>query len=844
MRVPLSWLKEYVDIVLPVEALAEKMTLAGLEVESIDRYEVPPDRPRWDPEFIVVGEVLDVQPHPNADRLVLATVDHGVGEPMQVVTGAPNLKVGDSGIKVPFARRGAQLYDGHQAGWKLATLKPSKIRGVRSEAMICSEKELGLLDYHEQVMVLPNDAPVGMPLAEYMDIDEVAPPDVVLDLSLTPNLARCYSIIGVAREVAALTGQKLKLESPTMHAAGPSISGQIELEIADPDLCGRYTAALIRNVRIGPSPYWMQRRLTLAGMRPISNIVDITNYVMLEWGQPLHAFDYDRLRPRPGQAGPPVIIVRRAHAGETMTTLDGQLRRLTPDMLLITDGGGPVAIAGVMGGLESEVTSQTRHILLESANFNNINNRRTAQALKLLSEASTRFGKGVPAELTVPAATRASELMRLYAAGEIAAGLADLYPTPQPKRLVQITPREVKRQVGIDLSATDIVGMLEALDFTCSISKDTITATVPMHRLDVEITADLVEEIARIYGYDRIPLTLMTDELPPQRRNRILEGEDKVRDILVGCGLDEVITYRLTSKKTIESLDPQQAEMDESQYLKLSNPLTSEREYMRRTLLGSLLETMRDNFRFLDRVAIFEVGRVYWPKSSPPAAELPDELRRLGIGLGGPRDERVLFGERAAMDFYDLKGAVETLFDRLGLHDVAYAPVAAAPSNPQWPQSKSFHPGRSAWAMVNGQTVGIMGEIHPLIRERFDLPQTPALMAELDLEAILSAASKERVMAPISRFPSVSQDIALVVDEDTPAADVRAAILKAGGELLADAVLFDLYRGEQIGAGKKSLAYALTYRAMDRTLTDEEVNQVQGQIVEAVKAQFGAELRG
>ena len=830
MRVPVSWLKDYVDITLPVEELAEKMTQAGLEVEGIEHIEVPPDRISWDPDKIVVGEVLEVQRHPNADRLVLATVDHGVDEPQQVVTGAPNLKIGDSGIKVPFARRGARLYDGYKDGWKVATLKPSKIRGVRSEAMICSEKELGLFDYHEQVLVLPDDAPVGMPLAEYMDPEEIAPPDVVLDLGLTPNLARCYSMIGVAREVAALTGQELRLETPTMTAWGPSIEGQIELGIDDPDVCNRYSATLIKGVKIGPSPYWMQRRLTLAGMRPISNIVDITNYVMLEWGQPLHAFDYHCLRPREGTARPPVIIVRRAKPDEAMTTLDGQQRQLAPDMLLITDGGGPVAIAGVMGGLESEVTSETTDILLEAANFNNINNRRTAQALKLPSEASLRFGKGVPAESTVPAATRATELMRLYASGEIAQGVADLYPVPQSRRVVSITAQEVKRLVGIDVSAEDIRSLLESLEFTCQQQGDVIEATVPYHRLDVEITADLVEEVARMYGYDRIPLTLMTDELPPQRRNLVLEREELIRDVLVGCGLDEVITYTLTSKQTIEALDPEQAEMDEAMYLKLTNPLTSEREYMRRTLLGSLLETMRDNFRFVDRVAIFEVGRVYWPR---PDSEVPNEPRRLGVALGGPRDGRVFMGETASLDFYDLKGAVETLLERMAMDDVAFEPIHPA----------GFHPGRTAQLLIKGQPAGVMGEIHPLIRERFDLPPVPLVIAELDLDVLLGAANEERMMKPISRFPSVSQDIAVVLDEDIPASSVRAAILKAGGELLCDAVLFDLYRGEQVGGGKKSLAYALTYQAMDRTLTDKEVNQVQSKIVGALREQFEAILR-
>ncbi len=402
MRVPLSWLKEYVDIVVPLDELVDRMTFAGLEVEATEIVEIPSDRISWDRETIVIGEVVAVERHPNADRLVLATVNYGGAQTETVVTGAPNLHVGDSGIKVPFAKSGARLYDGHHDGWHVATLKPSKIRGVRSEAMICSEKELGLRDAHEQVLLLPDDAPLGVPLADYLDLDTVAPEDVVLDLSLTPNLARCYAIIGVAREVAALTGQPLHVAEPTMETLGPAIGDQIDLQIDDPDLCRRYSATLIKGVKIGPSPYVMQRRLALSGMRPINNIVDITNYVMLEWGQPLHAFDYNRLRPRSGSSYPPTIIVRRAHPDETMKTLDGQLRRLTPDMLLITDGSGPVGIAGVMGGLESEVADDTRDILLEAANFDNINNRRTSQALKLPSEASLRFGKGIPATLTIP----------------------------------------------------------------------------------------------------------------------------------------------------------------------------------------------------------------------------------------------------------------------------------------------------------------------------------------------------------------------------------------------------------------------------------------------------------
>jgi len=830
MRVPLSWLKEYVDVVWPIERLAERLTLAGLEVDSIHKVEVPPDRIAWDPSTIVVGEVLEVKRHPNADRLVLAVVDHGGSEPEQVVTGAPNLHIGDSGIKVPFARRGAHLYDGHQDGWHVATLKPSKIRGIRSEAMICSEKELGLYDFHEQVVLLPSDAPVGQPLAEYMDMDAVAPPDLVLDLGLTPNLARCYNIIGVAREVAALTGRQLRLTPPTMQAIGPAIGGQIDLEIDDPDLCNRYSATLIKNVKIGPSPYWMQHRLNLAGMRPINNIVDITNYVMLEWGQPLHAFDYDRLRPRPGITHPPTIIVRRAKPGETMTTLDGQHRQLTPDMLMITDGGGPVAVAGVMGGLESEVEPGTTDILLEAANFNNINNRKTAQVLKLPSEASLRFGKGVPASSTVPAATRASELMRLHAGGVIAQGIADAYPVPQSVHVIDITADEVARLGGIQVGTDELQAMLESLEFKCERQGQLIRATAPDHRLDVEIPADIVEDVTRLYGYDRIPLTLLTDELPPQRRNLVLEGEELIRDVLIGCGLDEVITYALTSRQTVLAAHPDQTDLDANMYLKLANPLTTEREYLRRSLLGSLLETLRDNFRFLDRVAVFEVGRVYWPRMD---REVPDEPRRLGLALGGPRDERAWIADRALLDFYDLKGAVETVLDRLAIADAVFEPV----------QAPSFHPGRTARLLVKGRPAGLLGQVHPLVCERFDLPAAPVWVAELDLEVLLGSMGEARRVRPISRFPSVAQDLALILDEDIPASRVRATILEAGGELLADAVLFDLYRGDQLGAGKKSLAYSLTYRAMDRTLTDAEVSQMQERIVQALEDQLGAALR-
>ncbi|UCD72365.1 MAG: phenylalanine--tRNA ligase subunit beta, partial [Syntrophobacterales bacterium] len=527
MKVPISWLRDYVDITMDIEELAERMTLAGLEVASIERI-----GSQWDREKVFVGEVLKVEKHPNADRLTVVSADYGAGKPMNVVTGAPNLKVGQQGQKVAFAIAGARLIDGYSKELRYITLKPSNIRGIPSEGMVCSEKELGLSDDHTGILLLDEDAPVGTPLMEYMG-------DIVLDLDLTPNLARCFCIIGVAREVSALTRQKLRLEMPEMEALGEPIQGQVEIEIADPDLCSRYSATLIRGIKIGPSPNWMQRRLLLSGMRPINNIVDITNYVMLEWGQPLHAFDYDALNNRKGKVGSsdgelPVIIVRRAKAGETMITLDGIQRDLTEDMLLITDGGGPVAIAGVMGGFESEVTERTKNILLEAASFNLINNRRTSQALRLYSEASARFGRGVPASMTIPAAKKATELMRQLGGGTITEGIADVYPVKQEQRVVEINAQEVERIAGIRIGDEAITEILESLDFRCEKKGDIICGTVPDHRLDISLPADLVEEVARIYGYDRIPATLMGDELPFQERNESLEQEEFVRDVMVG----------------------------------------------------------------------------------------------------------------------------------------------------------------------------------------------------------------------------------------------------------------------------------------------------------------------
>jgi phenylalanyl-tRNA synthetase beta chain len=835
MRVPLSWLKDYVDITLPLPDLAARLTLAGLEVETIEYIGLPGAELPWDRDKIVVGELRAVRPHPNADRLVLAEIEYGGPQPEVVVTGAPSLleRRGQSGLrlKVAFAMEGATLYDGHAEGWKPMKLKASKIRGVPSRAMVCSEKELGLSDEHVDIIYLDDDAPVGTPLADYLG-------DAILDFDIKGPFGHLQCVYGIAREVAALTGATLKRDATQVLERHPAeltpTPDFIALEIADPDLCPRYSAAFIQGVQIGPSPFWMQTRLRRAGMRPINNIVDITNYVMLELGQPLHAFDYHLLRTCPGESRP-AIIVRRAQEGEQMATLDGVMRAFDGEMLLIADGGGPVAVAGVMGGLESEVKETTTDILLEAANFHFLSIRRTSRLLELTSEAATRFGRQVDPELTVKAAARAAHLMAELGGGTVVPVIGDLYPGKQPQQVIELDPAYVRRVLGVEIPTDEMARILTALEFQVSPPvppSPCLRVTAPSYRLDVTRAIDLVEEIGRVWGYDRFPTTLLRDELPPQRANLRLQGAERVRDLLVGCGLDEVITYTLVNDGDEAGFWPEGSRPAPEEYLRVRNPLSAERACLRRMLLPSLLHTTRQNLRFLDRVAIFEIGAVYEPE---PGQMLPREPRRLGIVLTGPREARSWLAgqDRTPLGFYDLKGVVETLLDGLGVEGV-FEPE----------RHPAFWPGRCAQVKVGGTVVGVMGELHPSLRERFDLPAQPVCALECDLDALLAGWGAPRTMTPISVHPPVYEDLAVIVSEDVAAVQVRDLIVETGAPLVRSVVLFDVYRGEQIGAGKKSLAYRLTYQADDRTLTDQETARVRDKIVQRLEQGLGATLRG
>lgn len=851
MLVPLSWIKDFVEIDLPLEELAHLITMAGLEVEEIHyvglpmaengadewtsqharRKETKVTGIAWDPQTIVVGEIREVMPHPNADRLVLCRLFDGERE-HTVLTGAPNLFPYkgqgplESPLKVAYAREGAVLYDGHQPGHVKTTLERVKIRGVESYSMVCSEKELGISEEHEGVIILEVDAPVGLPLAKYMG-------DVVLNIAITPNIARDANIIGIAREIAALTDQPLRPPALRIHMDGPAIQGRVSIRIEEPELNPRFVLGLIENIEIGPSPYEIQRRLRLAGMRPINNIVDATNYAMLELGEPLHAFDYDTLVERAGGEAP-TIITRRAEQGEVLRTLDDVDRELDDFTVLVCDTAGALSIGGVMGGEESEVHAGTRNVLLEGAAWNFINIRRTLSAQRMNSEAAYRFSRGVHPAVAERGVKRGLELMRRWSGGVVAQGLVDEFPLHPEDPVVELTESDVRRWLGIELSSEEIAELLRRLEFTVEIAGDTVHAKTPDHRLDIGEgvvgVADLMEEIARIYGYERIPETRMADPLPIQRGNPLLEKEERIRDILVSLGLQEVITYRMTSPENEARLIPG-AQVPQDEYVRILNPIVSDRVVMRRKLLGSLMDVIERNARIRDRQALFEIGPVFYPQTG---GRLPEELARLGLALTGSRALPSWQGaDTEPMDFFDLKGVVDSLLESLQVGEVRYEPG----------EHPTFHPGKCARLIISDREAGYFGEIHPQVRENYELPESPILAADFDLAAITANIPERYDLEPVPAYPPVLEDLAVVVDESLPAEDVARVIRSAGGETIVDLKLFDVFRGAQIGAGKKSLAYSLTYQDPERTLTDQEVTRIRERVIAQLDSELGAKLR-
>ena len=819
MFVSLKWLRDYVDLPddIDVDDLAHRLTMASAEVEGIRRV-----GQEWDRELIRVGHVLAVEPHPDADRLRLATVDWGGEEPQRVVCGAPNLAVGQ---RVAFAREGARIIDGRSG--KHSKLKASKIRGVESAGMVLSEAELGISEAHEGIIELPADAPVGAPLAGYLG-------DTILDVHTWPNRPDTMNMIGIAREVAAIIGGTVRPIDDSYAEQGAEVGGDISIVVDEPSLCARFVATLTEDITIRPSPQWMQERLIAAGMRPISNVVDITNYVMLEVGQPLHAYDADLVQ------GP--IVVRLAREGERLRTLDGQDRELTPDMLLITDDSGPIGLAGVMGGASTEVNANTTRVLLEGAHWEPATIRRTSTRLALRSEASARFERNLPHGMAMAGVRRATQLFVQECGGTARRGHVDVYPTPGDPVEVTLTRKRLDTVLGFAVPTDEATTILDTLGFETHVSNagesgdgagETFRVRPPWWRTDITIPDDVAEEIVRLAGYDRLPATTIRGRIAAWAPQPLVELRERLRDALVEVGMQEVVTYSLTTDEVLgRVIAPEELALIRP--LRLRNTLSSDREVMRPTLRHSLIEVVDRNIRAgAPRIAAFEAGRVYLPRRADGAQAseaLPDEREMVtGVVSGSDADRWGRPVERT-LDFFDAKGMLDAAMTALGV-TLDY----------EADHEFGFLPGRLARLSAGGEPVGLIGELHPETLDAFDVAQ-PVTLFEIDVARLLPHVPERVEARPVSRFPAVEQDLALVLDEDVPASAVQAVI--EGSGLVASSRVFDVYRGDQLPAGKKSIAFAIRYQVPNRTLTGEDANREQAKIVKRLAREFGAELRG
>ncbi len=825
MLIPISWLRNYVPVTDSPDDLAHKLTMAGVEIGDVETV-----GENLDPDKIVVGHVLDVAPHPNADRLRLPTVDIG-GETATVVCGAPNVAAGQ---KIAFAKEGARMFSPRSG--KVETLKRTRIRGVESAGMVCSSLELGLGEDHDGILVLDEEAPVGTPLAEYLG-------DAVLDAEVTSNRPDCLSILGIAHEVAAINGEKVTEPNHAYPEEGKDIEYLVRIEIEDPDLCYRYTASLVTGIKIGPSPSWMRDALVKAGQRPINNVVDITNYVMLEYGQPLHAFDFEKCRDA-------TIIVRAAREGESLTTLDGEVRELKPPMLTISDSRDPVGLAGVMGGANSEMTEETTAVLLESASFNPVNTRRTRTALGMRTDASDRFERDIRSALAPIALRRATQLIVEICGGIAAKGIIDLYPTKREPPTVKLSRSRIRQVLGVDYPTSQIKRTLESLGFEeveqpgglidlietleagpSSERTSTLWLKVPYWRSDISIEDDLVEELARIIGYDSMPTTMLSGSIPHWQPQPMTQLKDTVRDLMAAAGMQETISYSPTTLQNLDAVDA----LDESNPpLRISNPLSREWEYMRTSLRSNILNTLSHNRRIAqgDGIRIFEVGRVYLPKQEARERDLPEEREMLVGVVSGPRFGASWIAQDANMGFFDAKGALEYVFGALGI-DVAYEPS----------EDSILQRGRTAKLTVGGAALGVIGEVQGRLLEKFDIEAHPAAMFEIRMDTLLSVVGEVSLTyESSSRYPESYRDLAIVVDDDVPVSRIREIVERHA--LVVRSAPFDIYSGEGIAEGRKSVAFRVVFQSDRATLTSEQVDRFQNDILRQLSRNLNAELRG
>ena len=793
MNLSRKWLGEFVDVDANDKDFAEIMTMAGSKVETYARLDA-------EIKNVVVGKVLSMVRHENSDHMWVCQVDVGQGEPVQIVTGAQNVHEGDL---VPAALHNSYLPGG-------VHITKGKLRGVASNGMLCSLKELNLTlnDFpyaiEDGIWILQEDCTVGQDINEVIGND-----DTVVEFEITNNRPDCFSLIGLAREAAAAFNQPMRHHEPVVQGGGPGVLPELlDVEVPAADLCSRYTARMVRNVKIAPSPKWMRERLRSAGVRPINNIVDITNYVMIEYGQPMHAFDYRYVK-----GGK--IIVRRAEAGETLTTLDGNVRPLQPGMLVIADETRPVGLAGIMGGENSEIVDDTVDVVFESANFNGTSIRQTALALGMRTEASAKFEKNLDPLNTLPAVDRACELVELLNAGEVLDGVIDILNfVPQPVVLPLETDK-INRLLGLEIPEAEMVEYLRRLE----IPVENGMVQVPSWRSDLKCMADIAEEVARLYGYNRIPTTLPHGATTLGGYSAEATLAQKAGIVARGLGYSEILTYSFDSPKMFDAIRlPADSPLRET--VKILNPLGEDTSVMRTTALPAMLETLQRNVAYHNKAAKFyEVATIYLPQ---PGQVLPNEPKILSLGAYG-----------AGVTFFTLKGEIESLLQCLGLQEAEYTPVTDDPS---------FHPGRCARLTIAGQDMGIFGQIHPLVAQNYDM-DCEVYAAQLNFTGFMSVRKPDCVYCPLPKYPTVSRDLALVCDEDKTVGCVEKCIASAGGQLLKSVRLFDVYRGPGIPEGKKSLAFSLELRADDRTLTDEDSAAVVQKILAKLDQDLGVKLR-
>lgn len=811
MQVSIKWLKDYIDFTETPEQLADKLTMAGIPVENV----VDPGEGL---EKVVTGRIEKLEPHQNSDHLQICTMNVGLAENIIIVTGAQNVAEGQV---VPVAMVGAHLPNGMK-------ISKGKLRGVASSGMLCSAQELKLdleklpEEQKTGIFILPSDTPVGIPAKDVLGLN-----DVVLEFELTANRADCFSVFGLVREIAAITGNKPHFpEIKVNEDDNTKLNDIFSVEIADPDLCSRFSTRMLKNVKIGPSPEWMQQRLEGAGIRSINNVVDVTNFVMIELGHPMHAYDYDKITGKK-------LIARRAIEGEELHTLDDTSRKAKGEMLVIADSEKAAGLAGIMGGFETEITDTTTTVVLESADFYGPCIRRTARACGLSSEASGRFERGVDSETTIKALDRAAQLLQEMGACTVCEGIVDVYPNPKQANYVTFTPEQINNHLGTNIAKDVMLNIITSVGFDVTKDEnDEITVKVPSWRNDVTCMADISEEIARLHGFDKIKSTLPNGVSMQGTQSAKQTFIDKVKASLSSQELYETISFALTNEETFNKLNiPQDSPLRKA--VPIMNPLSDEYPLVRTTLLSSIFDNLARNLaRKNDDVALFEVGSVFFPKALP-VTELPDEVVKIAGAITGRRNAQGWNQTNDMVDFYDAKGIIEELLANLRV--TRYTVEAGT--------HYAMHPGKTALFKKGRDVIATVGEVHPAVLSAYGITK-PVYIFELDATIVMKYMAKDLKYKALPKYPATSRDLAMLVDVDVNAADIEKAMTKAAGQNLTQITLFDVYTGKQVEEGKKSLAFSLTFQSNDKTLTDAEIDPAIEKIVAKLQKDFNANLRG